>query len=66
MSNSSTIIIQPKYFYECKDINYYRKVKTILENRICWFCERPCDSFVCICSKCKSEKLKNKNNIFKS
>jgi hypothetical protein len=62
MSKLVAINIHSKHDYEHID-NYYHKVNNILKNRLCWFCERPCDDFVCICTKCKSDKFKNKKNL---
>lgn len=40
---------------EKSDIN---KSSKVLNVKNCWFCERPCTTFVSICQICKKDKFK--------
>jgi hypothetical protein len=38
--------------------NNINKSNKILNTKNCWFCERPCNTFVSICHLCKKDKFK--------
>lgn len=56
MDSISESHIIPKYLsIEYTKVNGFQP-----QTRMCWYCDKKCDTFISICNNCKIERNKNK------